>query len=185
MKYLGKGNLLILPYLLVVAAALLRLAVSQPYSLVPILSCLLFFGANRPRREFVFPLIILAGTDIFLTTHRYGYPLSATQAISWIWYLAAAFLGAGVLRNSLSVRRAAGVALLASASFFLASNFAVWAEWGLYAKSFGGLAACYLAALPFFRNSLVAETIFSVLIFGVCKQYQSSIIVRRLQSVCS
>jgi hypothetical protein len=66
--------------------------------------------------------------------------------------------------------------------FFLASNFTVWAEWGMYAKTFSGLGACYIAALPFFRNSVVSETFFSVLIFGISGYYRVFLPARRMQN---
>lgn len=56
MKRLETRNLFVLPYLLVFGAALLRLTISHPYNFVPVFACLLFFGANRPKREFAIPL---------------------------------------------------------------------------------------------------------------------------------
>jgi hypothetical protein len=91
-------------------------------------------------------------------------------------------LGAGMLRNYPSVGRAATASLLVSVGFFLASNFTVWAEWGMYAKTFSGLGACYIAALPFFRNSVVSETFFSVLIFGISGYYRVFLPARRMQN---
>ena len=41
----------------------------------------------------------------------------------------------------------AGAALVTSISFFLISNFAVWAVGGMYPKTLPGLAACYVAGL--------------------------------------
>lgn len=156
-----------LPYLLVASAALLRLMTSYPYNFIPVFACILFFGATRPKREFPIPVLTLVGVDIFLTIHRYGYALTGDQAVTWVWYLAVAFLGAGVLRSSASVPRVLAASLLASVSFFLASNFAVWYAWALYPHTGRGLATCYIAALPFFRNSVISETVFSLLIFGI------------------
>jgi hypothetical protein len=185
MKRLESGNLIVLPYLLIFGAALLRLTVSHPGNFVPIFSCLLFFGASRPKREFAMPLLALIGVDIFLTTHRYGYPLTGGHAVTWIWYLAALILGAGMLRSSISTPRVLGASLLASVSFYLASNFTVWAEWGMYAKTWSGLGACYIAALPFFRNSVVSETAFSLLVFGIYRYNRALMPARRMQRACS
>jgi hypothetical protein len=185
MKRLESRNLFVLPYLLIFGAAILRLTISHPYNFVPIFACLLFFGANRPKREFAIPLLLLIGVDIFLTTHRYGYALTSGHAVTWMWYLAAAFLGAAMLRNSQSTGRVLGASLLASVSFFLASNFAVWAMWGMYAKTMSGLGTCYIAALPFFRNSLLSETTFSLLIFALGKYSAALVPARRMQDARS
>lgn len=169
MKWTQNRNSILWPYLLILVAAVLRLTVSQPFNSIPVFSCILFFGASRPKREFPIPFLALVGTDIFLTTHRYGFALSSDHAVTWIWYLAVMLLGAAVLGTFVSIPRVMGASLLASVSFFLASNFAVWAAWGLYPKTLSGLAACYIAALPFFRNSVVSETAFSLLIFAVAR----------------
>jgi hypothetical protein len=176
---------ILLPYVLILVVAILRLAVSHPYNFIPIFACLLFFGAFRPRREFAMPFLALVGVDIFLTTHRYGFPLTGGHAVTWIWYLAALFLGAMMLGNSISFRRVVGASLLASVSFFLASNFMVWAEWGMYPKTVSGLGTCYVAALPFFRNGVVSETVFSLLIFAVAAYGEAFMPDLRERRACS
>jgi hypothetical protein len=47
---------------------------------------------------------------------------------------------------------------LASLLFFLLSNFGVWLYW--YPSTWSGLLACYLAALPFYRNTLLGDICF-------------------------
>jgi hypothetical protein len=163
-----KGNhSWILPYFPIFVVALLRLGLANPYNVVPLFACLLFFGAMRPRREMVLPLFLLVGVDMFITTHSYGYPLSLEAAVTWGWYLVAMLLGAGVLGISSSWQRVAGCSLMTSISFFLVSNFTVWATWQTYPKTLSGLGVCYIAALPFFRNSLTSELCFSLLFFGL------------------
>ena len=185
MKRIENRNSILLPYLLIFGAALLRLTVSHPYNFVPIFSCLLFFGANRPKRELAIPLFALIGVDIFLTIHQYGYQLTSGHAVTWMWYLAVLILGAGMLRNSISTPRVIGASLLASVSFFLASNFTVWAVWGMYQKTWSVLGACYVAALPFFRNSIVAETVCSLLIFAVVRYRARLMPATHMQGACS
>jgi hypothetical protein len=185
MKKLVPGNAILLPYLLVLAVILLRLTVSHPYNFVPVFSCLLFFGAWRPTREFAMPLLSLIGVDIFLTTHQYGFAVTSGDAITWMSYLGAMFLGAAMLGRSVSTGRAVGATLLASVSFFVASNFMVWAAWGMYPKTWGGLGACYVAALPFVRNSLGAETVSSLLIVAVVHMSGTLAMGRRVQGTCA
>jgi len=125
------------------------------------------------------------GVDIFLTTHQFGFALTAGHAVTWIWYLGAMLLGAATLGNSISIPRVLGSSFAASVSFFLASNFTVWAEWGMYPKTLGGLGTCYIAALPFFRNSIVAETLCSLAILAVVRYGESLVMARRIQRACS
>jgi hypothetical protein len=161
----NRGKWLILPYFLIAVVAAARLAMILPFNFVPVLSCLLFFGAKRPSRESVLPLAVLIGVDVFLTRIRYGYPLSIDHVVTWLWYAAAIMLGATVLRRSFTMPRALTSVLSASVSFFVISNLTVWAAWSMYPKTWSGLSNCFIAALPFFRNSLVSETLATGMIF--------------------
>jgi hypothetical protein len=184
MKLPGNRNSILLSYLLIVAVAVLRLTVSHPYNFIPIFSCLLFFGAMRPWREFPMAFLSLVGVDMFLTTHRYGYFVTADHAVTWAWYLAMLLVGAGLLRSTLSLPRAAGATLGASVSFFIVSNFAVWAVWGMYPKTWSGLVACYVAALPFFRNSVVSETACALAVFGLARYSEAFMPAMRARRAC-
>lgn len=60
-----------------------------------------------------------------------------------------------------------GIILISSTSFFLITNFAVWLiPQTMYPKTFVGLIECYIAALPFFRNSLIGDFFYSCVFFG-------------------
>jgi hypothetical protein len=37
----------------------------------------------------------------------------------------------------------------------------------MYPKNLGGLMACYVAALPFFRNAVVSDLFFAAAFFGI------------------
>jgi hypothetical protein len=66
-------------------------------------------------------------------------------------------------------RRVAPVALAtlaASLLFFVLTNFGVWATGSLYPTTFEGLLACYVAAVPFFRNTLLGDVLYSAALFG-------------------
>ena len=45
----------------------------------------------------------------------------------------------------------------ASVMFFVVTNFCVWALGSLYPKTWEGLLACYVAAIPFFQNDLLGN----------------------------
>jgi len=49
------------------------------------------------------------------------------------------------------------LACAGSLLFFVASNFAVWTFTDLYAHGIRGLIACYVAALPFLRNTILGD----------------------------
>jgi len=64
------------------------------------------------------------------------------------------------------VVRILGAALAGSVSFFLLSNFAVWAAWDMYPHSIAGLMTCYDLGLPFFRRAVEGDVLFTSLMFG-------------------
>ena len=45
--------------------------------------------------------------------------------------------------------------------FYIISNFGVWLLSGMYEISLAGMAECYIAAIPFFKNTLFSTIIFS------------------------
>ena len=68
-------------------------------------------------------------------------------------------LGQILLSAKTTFVRAAAATLLGPTSFFLISNYAVWAGGGLYPHTLAGLQACYVAAIPFYRNDLASTAI--------------------------
>ena len=60
--------------------------------------------------------------------------------------------------------------IISSLVFFTVSNFGVWLLSGFYAKSFQGLVDCYIAGIPFFRNTLISTIIFVFILKWVFDQ---------------
>lgn len=79
----------------------------------------------------------------------------------------AAIVGIGfVLRDRRSLLRIAGASVAGSVLFFVVTNFGVWMLGSLYPKTVEGLVACYVAALPFFDNTLLGDAFFTGVFFG-------------------
>jgi hypothetical protein len=128
---------------------------------------LLFFGSRRPRWQALAALAILAATDFYLTRFVYGFPFQIKEyVVTWAWYAAVSLLASGLLRKVTALRVVAGVVASAT-SFFLLSNLVVWFGSGMYTHSASGLAACYVAALPFYANDLISTGLFSAVLFGL------------------
>jgi hypothetical protein len=83
-------------------------------------------------------------------------------------------LGQILLHSRTTFVRAGAATLLGPTSFFLISNYAVWASSAMFPRTAGGLATCYAAGLPFYRNDLVSTAIVVAVAFGV------PVMVRRL-----
>lgn len=56
--------------------------------------------------------------------------------------------------------------LSGSIVFFLISNFGVWlGPW--YAHTFAGLVRCFTLAIPFYRNTVFGDLVFTTALFGI------------------
>jgi len=156
-----------LAYLFLVFAVAVHMRfLPMPFSFAPVTAALLYFGARRPRKEMWVPVAALAAAGVYLSRVTYGYSVSADLWVTWAWYAAIVLLG-GLLAKNASALRIGAATLTASVSFFLLSNFAVWAVWSMYPKTAGGLAMCYVAGLPFFRNAVVSDLFFAGAFFGI------------------
>ena|ERR1700693_4382193 len=153
-----------LAYLFVVLAIAVRF-LPHPLSFTPVAASLLFFGARSSRRQMWMPLLLLVVSDVILTKAVYAYVFAWDQIVTWAWYAAILWLGTK-LRDNARPLPVIGAALASSVSFFLLSNFAVWAAWDMYPKNFGGLMASYAAGLPFFRRGVEGDLLFTSLMFA-------------------
>lgn len=50
--------------------------------------------------------------------------------------------------------------------FFVMTNFGQWYLSPTYSKTWGGLIACYIAAIPFFHNTLLSNAVYATVLFG-------------------
>jgi hypothetical protein len=129
---------------------------------------LLFFGARRSRWQTIPAVLALMVTDYYLTTYVYNYPFHASAyVVTWLWYAAVCLFGHQVLAGKPSALRVAGAVLASSTSFFLLSNFVVWAGSTMYPHTAAGLGACYVAAIPFYANDAMSTAITAGAFFGI------------------
>jgi len=80
--------------------------------------------------------------------------------------MAAGVLFARAFLHPLTPSRLIGVTFLSSLTFFVLSNLGVWVS-GYYGYTFEGLVACYVAAIPFWQNSLIADFSSTAIVFGI------------------
>jgi hypothetical protein len=65
--------------------------------------------------------------------------------------------------------------VLASAGFFLISNFHVWLTGHNYPQTSAGLLAAYVAAIPYAQNMLLANLFYSAVLFGGFELLQAKV----------
>ena len=144
---------------MVVLGAAARL-LPHPWNFTPIMAIGLFAGtqARKASTGVLATLVALVVSDAVLGLY------------SGFWYVYAAALIPVLLGRLICNRsRAAAIATAAhvsSLSFFLLTNFMVWATERLYPHTLGGLSECFLAGIPFYRNQVLGDAVYTIAIFG-------------------
>jgi hypothetical protein len=143
----------------IVAAAALRL-VSHPPNFSPIDAMALFSGAYLGRRALAFAAPIGA---LFLSDLVLGF----YHGMATVYFSVAliVLLGSAAVRR-ISALRVGSAAIASSILFFVITNFGMWLFSGFYPRTWAGLEACYVAAIPFFQNTVAADLFYATLLFG-------------------
>jgi hypothetical protein len=133
----------------------------HPWNFTPIGAMAIFSGAMfRDRRvAFLFPLLALFAGDLFVGLHR-------LIPVVYASFLLSVLIGTS-LANNRGVLRIGGAVFLGALQFFLITNFAIWRVSDTYPHTPAGLAACYIAGLPLFGNTLAGDAVYATLFFGI------------------
>jgi len=141
----------------------------HPPNFTPIISiailCPIFF-----KKDFVSIGVIILGmfvTDLFL-----GFYSSMT--ITYLTLIIIFYFNK-VFFKIINFKRIILTSFLSSLIFFIITNFNVWLFGNLYSKNFEGLINCYIMAIPFFHNTLISTTLFSLLAYFGFQKYKKII----------
>jgi hypothetical protein len=184
---------------LVLAAMIALAALSRllplPPNFAPIEAMALFGGAYFARRHLAFlvPLLALLASDLALGALRGGTYLAYFTDAGYLPSLAANYLCTALtvglafgLRGRVNGTRVLGYSLAGSVLFFVVSNFAVWVTAFVvpgYPACSTGLLPCYVAAIPFFKNTLLGTLFYSAVLFGGFALLRSRLPALRAQTV--
>jgi hypothetical protein len=144
---------------LVGLGALARL-LPHPWNFTPLVALGLYAGAKSKKVQTGVLVTLLA---LFLSDALMGF-------YRGMWYVYAAFLvpvlAGRFLRRHEGVGVLVAAGLFSSLSFFGITNFMVWATGTLYPHTAAGLAACFAAGIPFYRNQLAGDVFYIAVLFG-------------------
>jgi hypothetical protein len=150
----------VMVFVLIVLAAASRL-LPHPPNFAPVAAIGLFAGATVGRRAgWLLPLAALLASDLVI-----GFYHPVSMFWNYLGFATCLLLGSGLLARGRSAGRLVGAVLASSVTFFALSNFGMWAS-GYYPRTLAGLADCYVQALPFFRNTLASDVVYSAALFG-------------------
>ena len=143
----------------------------------PIGALALFSGSyfTRRREVYILPTAILLVGDLILMHTVYAPYRTGVLYDNWYWNYASfltMILVGEVMIKKVSLGTVIGGGFIAALVHFIISNFGVWVGGGLsiegipYTQDWQGLIHCYIVAIPYFKNLLLGNLIFSALLFG-------------------
>ena len=158
-------------YGLILLGVVARL-VPHPWNATPVMAIALFGGTHLSKRSAILlPLTIVALSDLLIGWHT-------TVPFTWGAFILTGLLAWWVRLRPSASRILAG-ALSGSVLFFLMTNFGVWVVGGLYPMTAEGLRQCYVAAVPFFRNTLLGDLVYTAVFFGAYALATGAVVFRQ------
>lgn len=146
------------PILIILSVSLLRFF-PHPPNFSPISAIILFSAVYLPfKYSLILPFSIMIISDYFLGFH-------STMPYVYGSFTLIAILGL-ILKNKNTALNTIKTSIFSSVLFYIITNFGVWMSAGLYPHTTTGLINCYIAAIPFFKNTLAGDLIFTSVIFG-------------------
>jgi len=126
--------------------------IPHPPNFTPLLAIALYSGISFKNRSlFIIPLIAMLISDFFLGYHN---------SIIWVYLSLLIIFYIGYISfRKYSFQNLILLSFVSSVMFFVLSNFGVWIIG--YPISLEGIIACYVAAIPFFHNTLFSTLLFS------------------------
>lgn len=143
---------------MILLAGLVRF-IPHPPNFAPIAALALFGGRyiNDKKIAFVVPVIVMLLTDYVLGFH---YLMPAVY-LSFVLIVGIGLL----LRKTNKVVWLISGSIGASTLFFIITNFYEWFVGILYPKTMIGLITCFVAAIPFYFNTLMGDLFYVILMF--------------------
>ncbi len=148
--------------LLLITIGLIGRLVPHLPNVVPITAIALFAAAYLHKRE----AIIVFFVTMFVSDVIIGFYQWQVMMVVYLSFFLVTIVGRH-LRNRVTAARLLGLTLASSFLFFVTTNWAVWQFTTLYPRTLSGLIECYTLALPFLKNSLMGDVIYSGLLFGI------------------
>ena len=141
--------------------------IPHPANVTPMTSISLFGGAQLGRKAaYALTFLVLVLSDLLLAAVNGHQAFGAWTFFTYTGFAAIVYAG-GFLHQRPGALRTVGLLLGSSLGFWLWTNFGTWATgaYGLYPRNIEGLAACYMAALPFLRNALLGDLAWGAVFF--------------------
>ncbi len=152
---------------LIVAGVSLRVArhfgwIVLPPNFAPVSAIAMFSAVYLPRRfGLLVPLGLMLVSDALIGFYELGVVVSVYASFG-----VSVLIGFWVRRH-VNPQRLLAASLAGSIAFFLITNTAVWRFGHGYPPGVTGLLDAYIAGLPFFRNTVLGDLVYTASTFGL------------------
>jgi hypothetical protein len=161
------NNKYLLAITLIIIATLCR--IYQPiYNFAPVVAIGLFSGYIFRQKNMAIIITLLASfVGDMLISYINKYPLFHNSFVFvYLSYILITLFGNKLNNSKLEWNKVAIFGISSSLVFFVITNFGVWLMDSIYTKNISGLIECFIAAIPFYKNSFISDLIYIPLIFG-------------------
>lgn len=142
----------------IVGVAVIARLIPHPANFAPITGLALFSGVTQKSKKILLiPLVAMFVSDIFLGFH-------STIPFVYGSFLLISVIGR-VIKNRVTFVNLSLIGIFSSFLFFLITNFGVWLTSSMYTKNVSGLIGAYVMGIPFFRNTLMGDFVFTMSFF--------------------
>jgi hypothetical protein len=168
-----KSDLLLVAFLIGLGIAA-RLLPHAP-NFTPLMASTLFAAAMLRHRGLavLVPFVAMPISDLVIGPDDWRI-----KAVIYATMLLPVFAGVLARRHRL-IFSVAPAMLSCSLIFFVTTNFAVWAFSGMYSLDWAGLITCYIAALPYLKQTVASDLLWTGALFGSAYLVQRSARARR------
>lgn len=147
-------------YFLILIGALLRV-VPHAANFAPIGALALFGGVYLSKKQaLIIPLAAMIVSDFFI-----GFDSLHSRLTIYSVFLMIGLIGL-LIRNHKNIFTVEGGAITGSILFFLITNLPFVHTPSLYPQTLDGTIQSYINGLPFFRNTLLSDMLYTAVFFG-------------------
>jgi len=143
----------IICFIFISLCAVMRIIDHAP-NFTPIIAVALLSGFYIKNRFLILlPIGSMFLSDIFIGSHGVQF---------WVYFPLMIIFAMGYFIKNNDMKNVFLYSILSSIIFFIVSNFGVWVMGG-YTYDLNGFVACYIMAVPFFKNTLLSTMMFALL----------------------
>ena len=117
------------------------------------------------RVSLLIPMLALLVSDAILGFH--------SSMVFVYGAVALIVIGSHFWLKRLSIVSITLAAFISAIAFFMVTNFGAWLSHDMYAHNASGLAQAYIAGIPFFKNTLISNLLFTAIGFYASQKIPS------------